>query len=135
MRIMLDTNVIISALLFPSKEMDALIESVFNEHSLVMASYVVEELRRVVDKKFPSHKKVVDSLLQEIRYEEIETPNNIPSDLGIRDVKDSQILFTAVTGKIDILMSGDKDFTTMQNPPIEILTPKQFLHRYVEPEE
>lgn len=77
---MLDTNVIISALLFPSIEMDALLESVLHEHTLVMASYVVEELLRVVDKKFPRHKAVVKTMLNEIYFEGIETPTHIPLD-------------------------------------------------------
>ncbi len=132
MRIMLDTNVIISALLFPSIEMDALLESVLHEHTLVMASYVVEELLRVVDKKFPRHKAVVKTMLNEIYFEGIETPTHIPLDLGIRDMDDSPILFTALIGSVDILITGDKDFTVIQNPPIEILTPKQYIDRYVE---
>lgn len=45
---------------------------------------------------------------------------------------DSPILFTALIGSVDILITGDKDFTVIQNPPIEILTPKQYIDRYVE---
>ena len=53
MRIMLDTNVLISALLFPGTRMDTMMNNIFMEHQLVLSSYVVEEFNRVVERKFP----------------------------------------------------------------------------------
>ena len=53
MRIMLDTNVLISALLFPGTKMDAMMNYIFTNHQLVLSSYVVDELKRVVKRKFP----------------------------------------------------------------------------------
>lgn len=53
MRIMLDTNVLISALLFPGVKMDAMMNYIFTHHQLVLSSYVVDELKRVVKRKFP----------------------------------------------------------------------------------
>lgn len=44
MRIMLDTNVLISALLFPGVKMDAMMNYIFTHHQLVLSSYVVDEL-------------------------------------------------------------------------------------------
>ncbi len=48
MRIMLDTNVLISALLFPGTKMDAMMNYIFTNHQLVLSSYVVDELKNVV---------------------------------------------------------------------------------------
>lgn len=45
---MLDTNVLISALLFPSQKFNSIMEYIFAEHELVLSSYVVEELKSVV---------------------------------------------------------------------------------------
>ncbi len=50
MRIMLDTNVLISALLFPSRKFDSIMEYIFAEYELVLSSYVIDELKRVVRK-------------------------------------------------------------------------------------
>ena len=52
MRIMLDTNVLLSALLFPGAKMDAMMNYIFSNHQLVLSSYVVEELESVVKRKF-----------------------------------------------------------------------------------
>ena len=56
MRIMLDTNVLISALLFPGAKMNAMMNCIFTQHELVLSSYVVNELKSVIKRKFP-HKE------------------------------------------------------------------------------
>lgn len=60
---MLDTNVLISALLFPGAKMDAMMNCIFTQHQLVLSSYVVEELKSVVRRKFPKKEQVIDKLL------------------------------------------------------------------------
>ena len=62
MRIMLDTNVLISALLFPGTRMDTMMNNIFMEHQLVLSSYVVEELKRVVQRKFPGKETAVGKM-------------------------------------------------------------------------
>jgi hypothetical protein len=52
MRIMLDTNVLISALLFPGAKMNAMMNCIFTQHELVLSSYVVNELKSVIKRKF-----------------------------------------------------------------------------------
>lgn len=44
MRIMLDTNVLLSAILFPSERMNRMMRCIFEEHRLVLSSFVVDEL-------------------------------------------------------------------------------------------
>ena len=60
MRIMLDTNVLISALLFPSQKFNSIMEYIFAEHELVLSSYVVEELKSVVRRKFPKREADIE---------------------------------------------------------------------------
>mgnify|MGYP002555244531 FL=1 len=60
---MLDTNVLISALLFPGSKMDTLMNCIFTRHQLVLSSYVVEELKNVVKRKFPNKEHVINKLL------------------------------------------------------------------------
>ena len=60
MRIMLDTNVLVSLLLFPNPQMNEMIENIFADHQLVLSSFVVDELKEVVKRKFPSKIKVVE---------------------------------------------------------------------------
>ena len=43
MRIMLDTNVLISSIIFKSKIMNDLIAAILKDHRLVLSSFVIEE--------------------------------------------------------------------------------------------
>ena len=63
MRIMLDTNVLISAILFRSKNLSRLIEKVAEEYTLVLSTYVVEELKSVVERNFPEKVKAIEKFL------------------------------------------------------------------------
>lgn len=50
---MLDTNVLISYLIFNSRTIDAVAEDVVSNHDLVIPTYVIGELREVVRRKWP----------------------------------------------------------------------------------
>ena len=71
---MLDTNVLISALLFPSEKMNTMMNCLFTQHQLVLSSYVVDELKRVVKKKFPNKESTIDRLLLMMSFEYVYTP-------------------------------------------------------------
>lgn len=133
MRVMLDTNVLLSALLFPSERMDRMMRFIFEEHRLVLSSFVVEELTYVVKRKFPGKLKAVDSLLSAMSFELVYTPQELePGLFEIRDVKDYPVLYTAIREDVDVLITGDKDFSDVDVERPDILTPAQFIDRYVE---
>lgn len=132
MRIMLDTNVLISLLLFPNERMNRMMEYIFSHHQLVLSSYVVDELKDVTKRKFPTKTKVVDTLLSGMSYELVYTPTEMESDVfEIRDVKDYPVLYTAILEDVDILITGDKDFDGIDIDRPEILTPNNFINQYL----
>ena len=75
MRVMIDTNVLVSALLFPGQTMDTMMQKVSTEHNLVLSSYVVDELKDVTQRKFPDKVEAVDTLLNQLPYELVQTPS------------------------------------------------------------
>ena len=87
MRIMLDTNVLISALLFPGTKMDAMMNYIFTNHQLVLSSYVVDELKNVVRRKFPGKEIIINKLLMMMSFEYVYTPGSMESGLFRRMVK------------------------------------------------
>lgn len=108
---MLDTNVLASAILFPGKNMDRLIAEIDVHHELYLASYVLEELKEVVKRKFPARQVALDRFLLKARYTYVRTPE-FPEEgvFEIRDAKDYPVLYTAMIEDVDILITGDKDF-------------------------
>lgn len=128
---MVDTNVLISLLVFSSKKMNQMMECIFMEHQLVLSSYIVEELKDVVRRKFPDKVGVVDTLLAKMNYEYVYTPDILDETLfEIRDLKDYPVLYTAVLEDVDILVTGDNDFSDVDVDKPEILTPAEFVERY-----
>ena len=132
MRIMLDTNVLISALLFPGTRMDTMMNNIFMEHQLVMSSYVVADLKRVVKRKFPGKETAVGKMLLKMSYEYVYTPEEFDTELfHIRDMKDYPVLYTAIIEDIDILITGDKDFSDIEIDKPEIMTPGEFIEEFL----
>ena len=52
MRIMLYSNVIISIVVFNSKNLKKMLEIIIDKYKLVLSSYVLDELKEVVKRKF-----------------------------------------------------------------------------------
>lgn len=52
MRVMLDTNILISAFVFKSKKMNELIYKLSKDHEIVICSYTIEELNELIKTKF-----------------------------------------------------------------------------------
>ena len=132
MRVMLDTNVLLSVLLFPSQRMNRMMQCIFEQHRLVLSSFVVDELTYVVRRKFPTKVEVIDRLLSAMSYELVYTPQMMEKDLfEIRDAKDYPVLYTAILEDVDILVTGDKDFSDVAIERPEILTPAEFISRFL----
>ena len=132
MRIMLDTNILISMIFFPSEQTRKLAKILGECYRIVLCDYVITELQLVVKRKFSSRKKALDQFLNELPYDLIRTAK-ITSGEGIpeiRDKKDFPILATAITEDVDIILSGDKDFLVLTTKKPKILTMTEFLAQY-----
>ncbi len=132
MRVMLDTNVLLSVLLFPGERMDRMMGYIFENHRLVLSSFVLDELTYVVERKFPARAKAVDALLAGMSYELVYTPHEMDESLfEIRDPKDYPVLYTAIAEGVDVLITGDKDFAEVEIDHPEIMTPGGFIAAYL----
>lgn len=128
---MVDTNVLISLLVFSSKKMNQMMECIFIEHQLVLSTYIVEELKDVVRRKFPNKVGIVDTLLAKMNYEYVYTPDILDETLfEIRDAKDYPVLYVAILEDVDILVTEDSDFSDVDVEKPEILTPAEFWERW-----
>ena len=57
-------------------------------------------------------------------FELVYTPQQMEPDLfDIRDAKDYPVLYTAIREEVDVLITGDKDFSDVDVERPEILTP------------
>ena len=130
MRIMLDTNVIISVLLFANSRMTNMMNYIFTTHRLVLSDYIMDELKYVATRKFPSKVEMIEKFLSSMDFE-IASNRNGQNNLYIRDPKDYPILASAKTNDVDILITGDKDFLDIRIDSPEIITPSEFINKYI----
>ena len=134
MRILIDTNVLISAILFPNPNMNRLMGKIALEHTLVLPSHVMEELEMLFDTKFKGKKYLLKKFFAKYSYDYVYTPLDInPEDYPeIRDKNDLPILVTAIVAGVDMIVTGDKDFFDIKARDFEIglpviITPKEFI--------
>lgn len=125
MKVLVDTNILISALLFPrSKPAKALLYT-SEHHDLVLCDRNLYELREVLNRKAPQALPDAEVLLTELAYELI--PAAYHAEKIIRDVKDQPILDAAIVADVDIIITGDKDFLSMDMEHPRCMTAAQFL--------
>ncbi len=128
MRIMIDTNVLVSAILFPNSKLSLLIWDITGKHDLIMCSHIIEEVHIVFERKFENKTKYLEEFLSELTYELIYTPKKFNKSKypSIRDSKDLPILVSAIIGNVDIFITGDKDFQDVDVELPEIITPQEY---------
>jgi len=132
MEIMLDTNILISAGLFPGGMMTAFLDRITKNHRIVLCSYCLEELGDVIRRKFPEKRRHIEVFLQKLPFTLVYTPelDLVELDVPIRDEADYPVLMSAVLADVDILITGDKDFCGLEIERPEIRTPAEFLAQY-----
>jgi predicted nucleic acid-binding protein len=93
-KILIDTNILISASLFAGKRTSTLTLRIADEYRLVLPSRIIDELRTVMEHKFPSKKMVMEHFPARLNYEMAYTPTEIDYDIypKIRYKKDYPIL-------------------------------------------
>jgi predicted nucleic acid-binding protein len=129
---MLDTNVLFSAILFPSGRISGLFETLVRNHDIVLCSYTMEELYRVIKRKAPLKLNALEIFLQKLPYRLIHTPRTdlMRIDFNLRDAADYPILMSAILADADILVTGDRDFEDVEIDRPEIMTPSEFMDIY-----
>ena len=128
---MLDTNVLISVILFPNDRMNSLIYKATLDYQLVLSSYIINELLAVTERKFPDKKKDIDRFLAGLPYELVYTPKEQNCELfNIRDVKDYPVLYSAIIEDVALFITGDNDFKDIEIDKPKIVTPSDFLEKY-----
>ena len=133
MRLLIDTNILISAALFPdSVPAKAYTKAVSPPHGTVVCDYSLDEMRRVFNRKFPHRlgdfERFVSGLM--LAVEIVPTPDQEEKAEGenaIRDVNDRPIFRAAVNAKVNAIITGDKDFLESGITKPKSLTATEFL--------
>ena len=131
MRVMIDTNIFISAALFPNgAAAEALYKAMMPPYQPVVCDYVIDEVPRKFQEKFPN--KLVE--LEAFFYTAIPvftivtTPEEaVAAEAKIRDPKDRPILRAALNAGADLFLTGDMDFLESSIEDPRIISVRSFL--------
>ena len=129
MRVMIDTNVIISAILKEGSLPNLILNDVCENHELVICDYIISESYEVAKRRFQMKIQVLDKLFAKLRYELVSAPRLC--EIQMRDVKDQPILNAAIEYNVDILVTGDKHFLELDIEIPHICTPSEYRDLYI----
>jgi uncharacterized protein len=127
-RVVLDTNVLLSALIFggrPRQVVELLPRGIVD---VVISPEILTEMRRKIANKFPdfsSELALMELLLEE--EAELVMLGSVTANAS-RDDDDNRILETALIGNCDHIISGDKDLLVLKEyEGIRIVAPAEFI--------
>lgn len=123
-RVLVDTNVLLAALVFPEGVAAQAFLKVLAEDQLVLTQWVLDEMREVVERKWPDRHLHLEQFLASLEY---ELASATSSHVTIRDARDQPILDAGIAAAVDILLTGDKDFLAIEIDQPRILTPRGYL--------
>lgn len=131
MRVLIDTNILVSAALSRSgTPYLAYVKAVTSPNKGLVCDQNIDELRRVFNRKFPDKIHALErflSLLLSV-LEIIPTPTvDYAEEAAVRDATDRPILRAAIAAKVDVLLTGDKDFLESGITTPRIMTAAQFI--------
>ena len=136
MRVLLDTNILVSAAMFPRGVAAHSFElAVSGGFQVVVPRYALSEMLGVCERKFPSRmdyvRRFVYTFAATVEISDAE-PTSTGDEASIRDPKDWPIWQAAKATDVDVLLTGDKDFLESGLTDPRILSPAQFLVAYGE---
>jgi hypothetical protein len=125
-RVVLDTNVILSAIVYGGLPRRLLEMAIADDIRLVVSIELLEEIERKLVEKFGSSPEAARATCGEIEsLAEIFQP--APAPPTSRDPDDDVILATAAADEAQVIITGDQDLLVLGSyQGIAILTPRAF---------
>jgi putative PIN family toxin of toxin-antitoxin system len=127
-RVVLDTNIYISAILFGGNCEEILRLGMLKAFDILISREIINEIRGILKNKFRwSNKQIreVETYIRDITTEIIPTES---LSVVQRDSSDNKIIECAVSGEAHYIVTGDRHILNMKEiRRIKILTPSEFL--------
>ena len=128
MKVVFDTNILVSALVFPGGRADAALRRILEEQDqLIISKAILAELLRVLGSKFSRDSEELAHVA--VFLSELALTVKPRRRLQVvKDEPDNRILECAVAGDADYIVSGDSHLLSLRDyQGIQILTPAAFL--------
>jgi len=127
MKVVLDTNVLIAAFITQGVCND-LLEHCIRHHELVTSDFILlDEFHRHLIGKFKYDTAEASEAIELLRSKmEVVTPTSFENPV-CRDSDDDMVLGTAIAGKAECIVTGDKDLLVLETfRAVDIIRPGEF---------
>ena len=131
MRVLIDTNILISSVLGHGTPLQAYLKAVSYPNQGLVCTQNIDEMRRIFNRKFPKKISAMERFLSLAipTLELVQIPDDVvEQEEAIRDVNDRPIMRSAVAARADIVLTGDKDFLESGITRPQIMTAAEFLN-------
>ena len=131
LRVVLDTNVLISAILFGGKPRQILEKAIRGEIRLCLSEPMLEELKGVLQRsKFNYSPEMIQFILTELTGIADFVDPSVTINVVLEDQEDNRILECAVAAKADYVITGDSHLLKLNNYlNIDVLNAAAFLEK------
>ena len=132
LRVVLDTNVLVSGLAYPNS-IPGRIVGLWHQGGLdvVLARYILDEMARVLPRlsRLRLSANEIRDLVDSFMFLADVVEPSTAKDADLRDPGDQAVLGTLLAAKADYLITGDKDLLALADK-YPILTPALFWERH-----
>ncbi len=131
MRVVIDTNVIVSGLINPHGSPARIINMLLNESIIILYdNRILEEYSEVLSRKeFNFNKNNIQVIIEYIKTKGEFIPA-LPLQIKFKDIGDKPFYEVALTGEADYLITGNKKHFLQNKKEIKIVPPERFLSKY-----
>lgn len=132
MRVIADTNIIVSAIFFEGKPREFLLEWFNNKFDLICSEEIYQEYIATIKRISEKYKDEVNKEILSVLHDKLVFVQNLYKDSYSRDPDDDKFINCARSAGIDFLVTGDKDLLILREvDQIKIITVSEFLHHIV----
>ena len=131
MKVLIDTNILVSAILNPDgSPSKAFFKAVTHPNKGLVCEQNLDELRRVFNRKFSTKLSALETFLASAltTIEVVPVPNReYAFENAVRDMTDRLILRASIKADVDVLLTGDKDFLDSGIKHPRIIAASEFI--------
>jgi len=133
-KIVLDTNVLVSALLSPYGPPAAVLQLILSGRVLIcFDARILSEYQEVLGRaKFDFDLRLIEDVLEFLKTEgSLEV--SVPLDLALPDAADTMFIEVGVAGAVDYFVTGNlKHFPADQRQGLTVVSPREFIEAVIE---
>lgn len=131
MRVFLDTNVLVSAIASTSGLCAEILRQILLSYQLIISAPLINELENILKTKLKLPDKETTDFLEFLMRSAVQAKTFTLEDIEINDTDDIIIISSALGGKADYFVTGDKELLAIERiHSMRIISPRKFWETF-----